>query len=195
MPGTTCAPKKQNDRRALIAQLRSYKGYDRAEAACIDRFLDLLDNPRCFYRDCFPGHITGSSVLLNRSGDKILLNHHKFLNKWVCFGGHADGEENIRNVALRETEEESGLTDFTVLTDGIADIDIHPVPANPVKGEPAHEHYDIRYIMRMNSDREPVLSDESLDLQWVTFNEALRLIPEKDGLRRLLAKTKRLAAL
>lgn len=51
----------------------------------------------------------GFALLLNADGTKVLINHHKFLNIWICFGGHADGETNVANVALREAVEESGI--------------------------------------------------------------------------------------
>lgn len=188
MSGMNNAQKRRNDRYDLIDQIKSYRASDDHEQSCINRFLDLLQDPRCFYRDCFPGHITGSALLMNKAGDQILLNHHKFLDKWVCFGGHADGDEDIANVAIRETEEESGLNDFIMVGNGFAELDIHPVPHNPAKNEPAHEHFDVRYIMRMCSDQAPVLSDESVALRWVTFDEAKQLLPKNDRLHHLINK-------
>ena len=99
------------------------------------KFLELLNEPRCFYRDCFPAHITGSALLLSADGDKVLMNHHKSLNMWMQFGGHADGDEDILAVAIRETMEESGIIAFKPITPNIVDLDIHEIPANVKKNE------------------------------------------------------------
>ena len=178
------------NRKNLIEELKSYSGTE-AETNFIPRFLELLKSDRCFYRDHFePGHITGSAILINQTVDKILMNYHTSLNRWLNFGGHCDGEEDVFNVAIRETMEESGLTEFKPVGADVVDIDIHPIPANPKKGEPAHEHFDIRYIMQMTADQKPILSHESLKLQWMTFDEALSHIKLGDRLRRLIEKTR-----
>lgn len=172
----------------LISDLRSYKPTEE-EAAFLPRFLELLNSDRCFYRDHFnPGHITGSALLINEEKTKILMNYHKSLNKWLSFGGHCDGEEDVFSVAIRETMEESGLTAFKPVTASIVDIDIHTIPANPKRNEPEHEHFDIRYIMQMTEDQKPVISDESLQLQWMTFDEAANHLQTNDSLHRLLEK-------
>jgi 8-oxo-dGTP pyrophosphatase MutT (NUDIX family) len=160
-------------RQNLIDELNHYNTTD-DEKSFIPRFLDLLKSNRCFYRDHFdPGHITASAILLNKDGDQILMNHHKSLNKWLNFGGHCDGEEDVLAVAIRETMEESGITAFKPLSPNIIDIDIHDIPANDKKSEPAHAHFDIRYVMQMTGDQNPVLSDESNALQWMTIEDAL----------------------
>jgi 8-oxo-dGTP pyrophosphatase MutT (NUDIX family) len=176
------------NRQDLITDLKNYKATD-SEKSCIPRFLSLLHHDRCLYRDHFDdGHITGSALLLNPEGDKILMNHHKALNRWLNFGGHADGDADILNAAIRETMEESGITAFKPVTAGIIDIDIHAISANSEKGEPEHFHYDIRYVMRMTEHQKPVISDESTKLKWMSFDEAISMIPQGDSLIRLINK-------
>lgn len=178
------------NRTDLITDLENYVASCDEETSFVSRFLSLLsDEPRCFYRDCFPAHITGSALLLDHTGTQILMNHHKSLNKWLNFGGHADGEEDILAVAIRETMEESGLTNLKPYSANIIDIDIHTIPANNKKGEPEHEHFDIRYLMQMTSeDNTPILSNESIDLRWVPIHDAFDLIDKNDGLHRFIRK-------
>ncbi len=174
-------------RQNLIEELNHYNTTD-DEKSFIPQFLDLLKSNRCFYRDHFdPGHITASTILLNKDGDQILMNHHKSLNKWLNFGGHCDGEENVLAVAIRETMEESGITAFKPVSSHIIDIDIHDIPANDKKGEPTHAHFDIRYVMQMTGDQNPVLSDESNSLQWMTIEDALNV--SDSSLSRFIKKT------
>ena len=41
--------------------------------------------------------------------DKILLIHHRKLDKWLPLGGHIELDEDPEIAALREAKEESGL--------------------------------------------------------------------------------------
>lgn len=189
---TGIAAEKNVDRTALINALMRYTPHDETERGYIGPFLELLDQPRCFYRDTFPAHITGSSLLINADGDRVLMNHHKSLKKWLNFGGHADGDEDSLAVAIRETMEESGITSFKPLTADFIGIDIHPIPENPHKGEPAHFHYDVRYVMQMTGEQHPVISDESTRLQWMTFDEALALVCDNTPLTRYINKARAL---
>ncbi|MDZ7646212.1 MAG: NUDIX hydrolase [Cytophagales bacterium] len=93
-----------------------------------------------------PGHITGSAWIVDPSNTQALLVHHAKLNKWVQPGGHADGDENILQVALREAEEETGLKNFKVLSDPPFDVDIHLIPERA--DFPEHFHFDIRYLLK-----------------------------------------------
>lgn len=176
------------DRNTLITELKNYHTHYAEERAYIGQFLDLLTNPRCYYRDCFPGHITASSILINQAGDHILMNHHKSLNKWMNFGGHSDGDEDSLSVAIRETMEEAGVTAFKALSADFVDIDIHSIPENSKKGEPAHYHYDVRYVMQMTGEQQAVISDESLNLKWMTWAEARALTGDNDPFQRYITK-------
>jgi 8-oxo-dGTP pyrophosphatase MutT (NUDIX family) len=175
------------------AFLKSLSDYSPSEDELVyyNRAIELIkESPRAFYRDLFPVHVTGSALLINKKGDKVLLNHHRFLDKWLCFGGHADGCTDILSVARRETEEESGMYDFKLVGSGIADIDIHPIPANKNKDEPAHEHCDITYLFQCTNSEEFVVSDESVSLKWCDYDEAMSLITCSKRMPRLLKKWK-----
>lgn len=146
---------------------------------------------RCFYRDHFdPGHITGSGLLISHNHQRVLMNHHKSLNKWLCFGGHADGDQDVMRVAMREVNEESGIQEIEPVVGSIFDVDVHAIPFNPKKGEPAHAHYDIRYIFRVASPEAENfnISDESVSLRWCSFDEARSLIDGEASMGRLLSK-------
>src|SRR6185436_15045325 len=40
---------------------------------------------------------------------KVLVIHHRQLNKWLPLGGHIELDEDLEQAALREAREESGL--------------------------------------------------------------------------------------
>lgn len=169
----TANEKSDFDRNTIINEIKTYSPSS-DEKSFIPEFLNLLKSDRCFYRDHFnPGHITSSAILFNIKGDKILMNHHKSLNKWMNFGGHCDGEEDTLAVAIRETMEESGITAIKPLSATFIDIDIHDIPTHDKKNEPTHKHFDVRYVMQMTHEQDFVISDESLALKWMTIDDAL----------------------
>jgi len=150
----------------LRAQLADYARRHPEHAALADEFGTLLDdveNP--FLRSRLVGHFTGSAWLVSADGDRVLLTHHRKLNRWLQLGGHADGERDLAKVALTEAEEESGLTGL-VLEDGavLFDIDKHWIPERP--DVPGHWHYDARYVVRAVGSEAFAISEESLALAW-----------------------------
>lgn len=95
------------------------------------------------------------------------------------------------SVALREVVEESGIDDVEPVTGDIFDVDIHPIPANPKKGEPPHRHFDIRYLFRVRNavNENFARSEESNSLRWCSYEEAMALASPADiSMHRMLAK-------
>jgi 8-oxo-dGTP pyrophosphatase MutT (NUDIX family) len=104
-------------------------------------------------RRTFPGHVTTSAFILDGTGGKILLIHHRFLERWLQPGGHYEAPENLAVSSLREAVEETGMEGLVIdpwhRTSGLPiDIDSHCIPARPERGEPEHWHHDIRYVVR-----------------------------------------------
>jgi 8-oxo-dGTP pyrophosphatase MutT (NUDIX family) len=101
---------------------------------------------------------------------------HAALKKWLQPGGHADGDENIYRVALREANEETGLFGLKPVGQTLFDIDIHRIPERKDLSFPAHDHYDVRFLFEASEEEELAISDESTDLKWIelamldTFN-------------------------
>ncbi len=178
-------------RKPLPDQLYEYSQRHPEESAVVSRFIEFVETqPECFERSLAFGHITGSAWVVNRDGTEVLLTHHRKLDCWLQLGGHADGDPDILSVATKEAEEESGLTDFTPVGEGIFDIDIHPIPAR--SNEPAHLHYDVRYVLRANGSIDFTVSEESHDLRWVPLEEVKNLTTEP-SMARMVEKCRRLA--
>lgn len=172
-------------RNELVSKLELYASAFAEEMEFKDAFLKLLKEDRCFHRDHLPGHITGSVFIIDETGSHALLTHHAKLNRWLQPGGHADGDENVLQVALREAEEETGLSEFKLLGDGLFDIDIHTIPARP--DFPEHQHYDIRFLLQANRHDQLLISEESHNLAWVPFDE-LATLTANDSIGRMLTK-------
>jgi 8-oxo-dGTP pyrophosphatase MutT (NUDIX family) len=162
-------------RQAFEQLLRNYTPSP-AESAFKPDMQNLLhDYPDCFSRTLIPpGHFTSSAWLLGHQGDKVLLTHHAILNRWLQPGGHADGDPDLLNGALREAEEESGLDRVVSLLPHIFDIDVHDIPENSRRNEAAHKHYDVRFLL-YTDQIDYALSDESHDLGWFDLSELQKL--------------------
>ena len=149
--------------------------------------LEYLKTEDCFDNHNYHGHFTGSAWIVSPDKDQILMNHHKNLGKWLQFGGHADGDEDLLSVAVREAKEESGIQNFTVLSTEIFDMDIHEIPER--MDQPAHRHYDVRFLLEADPvGNKIVISDESYDVAWVSTERAVGLNPEI-SIQRMVRKT------
>lgn len=146
----------------------------------------VMQNVACFERSLASGHVTGSAWIVDRGLTAAVLTHHRKLDRWLQLGGHADGDPDIRRVALREATEESGLARIAFATDAIYDVDVHRIPARP--SEPEHDHFDIRFAFFADRDEPPIASDESHAVAWIELAEIERYTID-DSVRRLVAKT------
>ena len=169
-------------RQAITQLLSDYGTRYPEEADTTARYQQFVaQHEDCFERSQLAGHVTGSAWLVNRAGTHVLLTHHRKLNIWVQLGGHADGESDPLNVALREAREESGIADITAVTDALFDIDIHRIPQR--KSEPAHYHYDARFLLQTTESDSYSVSDESHALEWVDICEIENKTSEASMLR------------
>ncbi len=138
-----------------------------------------------FERNHASGHFTGSAWLVSADGTRVLLTHHRKLDRWLQLGGHADGEMDLAQVALREAGEESGLRDLRV-EPTIFDLDRHRIPARA--SEPEHWHYDVRHVVRADADERFVISHESHALAWRPVLEVANDATLDASLRRMAHK-------
>ncbi|HVK52962.1 MAG TPA: NUDIX hydrolase, partial [Pseudoxanthomonas sp.] len=77
----------------LAQQLADYLRCWPSEAETVQSFLALLNEPQDpFLRERLQGHFTGAAWLVSADGARILLTHHRKLERWLQLGGHADGD-------------------------------------------------------------------------------------------------------
>ncbi len=170
-------------RRPLADALRRYADARPERADVARRLLAFVEStPDCFERAHAAGHVTGSAWLIDPEGRRALLTLHHKLRRWLQPGGHADGDPDTLRVAIREAEEESGIAGVTPVSRDIFDVDIHEIPARGE--EPAHLHYDVRYLLRAPHDRYRV-SSESDALAWLGPEELAATRPDA-SVRRML---------
>lgn len=170
----------------LSAALADYVARWPAEVACAECFIALAtESADAFLRGRLAGHFTGSAWLVDRSGTRVLLTHHRKLDRWLQPGGHADGDRDLEGVALREAEEETGLRGLRV-EPGIFDLDRHRIPEH--RGVPEHWHYDVRFIVRAGEDEAFVVSEESHALAWRPVVDIAGDAEADPSLRRMAGK-------
>ncbi len=156
------------------------------EAGVAHEFAAFLDSAQTvFERIHLIGHFTASSWLVDRSGTRVLLTHHRKLERWLQLGGHADGDRELSRVALREAEEESGLPGLRVEPE-MFDLDRHWIPE---RGDvPGHWHYDVRYVVHAEAGEDYVVSEESHALAWRPVSAILADPASDESMLRMARK-------
>lgn len=169
----------------FATELDAYRAAWPDEAAVVNLFAALAgDAADPYRRERLVGHFTASAFLVDRSGTRTLLTHHRKLGLWLQPGGHADGERELRMVALKEACEETGLPGLR-LEPALFDLDRHWIPEHG--GVPGHWHFDARYVVRAGEVEAFVVSDESHALAWRDIAE-LAADPDADASLRRMAR-------
>lgn len=123
----------------------------------------VLARPDACRRDCEPGHVTASALVLDHGRSHALLTLHPRVGRWLQLGGHCEeSDPDITAAALREATEESGIAGLSIESELVA-LHVHPVTCS--LGRPTR-HLDLQFVVHAPADAELVRSDESLDLRW-----------------------------
>ncbi len=179
-------------RQELLTLLRQHQTRFMEEAGYICRAIRFVEaHGDCFYRELWPAHVTGSAWVVSPDRSRVLMMHHKKHDQWFQPGGHADGDNDILRVALRETSEETGIdiSQVKLLGSAVFDVDIHSIPA--MAGDPRHEHVDIRFLVEID-DRLPIPgNDESHEVLWISLNQVSRYNNNRSSYR-MVEKTRQM---
>jgi 8-oxo-dGTP pyrophosphatase MutT (NUDIX family) len=171
---------------AVLGLLDAYAAGAPEQREIAALFRDFVaTEPACCERTLATGHLTGSAWLVSADGARVLLTHHRKLDRWLQPGGHADGDPDLARVALREAEEETGVPALA-LEPAVFDLDRHWIPER--KGEPAHWHYDVRFVVRATTSERFVVSEESHALAWRPIVDVANDAHADDSVRRMARK-------
>lgn len=159
----------------LRQEIENYIPFDEQEKKDKEQFLRFIDTfDDVLTRDNIFGHFSASAFLVNKKRNKMIVVYHIINDGWIYPGGHADGDDNLLSVAVREVEEETGLKAK------ILDENIYAIQSAPVKGHiksgkyvSSHIHFDVLYLMEAD-DRIPLKykENESKGVKWISFEEA-----------------------
>lgn len=128
-------------------------------------------------------HMTASAWVTDPAHEKILMLYHNIYNSWSWPGGHADGEEDLLSVALREVEEETGISDLRAADEKPLSLEILTVNAHYKKGRyvAPHLHLNLTYLIEANDAQAlKVKPDENSALKWFGLDEAVAASSEPD---------------
>ena len=172
-----------------IARYEPFNEQERRDKAVILRFLE--ENDDAFLRENLIAHMTASAWVVNPKRDRVLMVYHKIYDSWSWTGGHADGEEDLLAVALREVTEETGVTHVRPVSKDIFSLETLTVDGHEKRGEyvPSHLHLNLTYLLEAD-DTEPlcVCEDGNKGVAWFGLDEALRASTEPWFVKRIYGK-------
>ncbi len=173
--------------------LGRYLPGNQAEAADVERVRALAESADDPWLRSIPLHVTASALIVHPDTGRVLLRWHRRQQAWLQVGGHADpGESDPLAIALREAEEETGLTDLAGWPDAqLRHVVIVPVPAS--SREPAHQHADLRFVLATRTPDTARAETPDAPLRWLSPREA-REITSEANLHETVSRAERLLA-
>lgn len=163
-----------------IKNYRPYNEQEEKDKQTMLKYMDAFDD--CLTRNNEFGHFTASSWAVNKERTKVLMIYHNIYQSWAWTGGHADGESDLLNVAIRELKEETGVENVKVLSSDIFSLEIVCVNGHVKKGKQvsSHVHLNLTYLLEV--DENEVLRmkpDENSGVKWVELEDVEKMSNEK----------------
>lgn len=126
------------------------------------------------YRNNMPFHMTASALILNETKDKLLMIYHKIYQSWSWVGGHADGETDLQKTAIKEAEEETGISDIKMLKNGIVSLDILTVEGHYKNKQYVcpHIHFNVTYCLTASEKSKLICNEKETEgIKWIAVSE------------------------
>lgn len=161
----------------IYEQIKAYRPWneqERQDQALILAFLEK--NPDAFYRTNLLAHMTASAWVVNPQRTRILMVYHRLYNSWAWTGGHADGEQDLLAVALREVREETGVQSLRPVTAEIYSLEVLTVDGHEKHGRyvPSHLHLNLTYLLEAEEDQPLLVCEaENTAVAWFPLADAL----------------------
>lgn len=172
--------------------IRDYEPWNEQERRDKELILGFLSRNRdAFFRSCLAAHMTASAWIVNPTRDKALMVYHRIFDSWAWTGGHADGEEDLLAVALREAREETGIKAPRPLSRDIFSLEILTVDGHEKRGEyvPSHLHMNLSYLLEADeSEKLRAREDENSGVAWFGLEELCRAATEPWLVERVYKK-------
>ena len=176
----------------LLSKIENYTPVNQQEENDKKVMLDYMkNNPDYLIRENKVAHFTTSIWTVNKEWTKTLMVYHKIYDSWSWIGGHADGEEDLARVALRELKEETGVENAVLVSEDIFSLEILTVDGHMKKGKyvPSHLHFNITFLAEADESQVLVVNEEeNTGVKWFSFEEALEVSSEPWMVERVYRK-------
>lgn len=164
-------------RKELIEQLKAYIPFNEQEEKDKDIILHFLSEYDDIYlRSDLVAHMTASAWVVNSTMDKVIMAYHNLYRSYSWLGGHADGDEDLVHVAIKEVQEESGISNVRALSEDIFSIEILSVEGHFKRGQyvPSHLHLNVTYLLQADENESlHIKEDENSAVGWFGLEEAV----------------------
>ena len=172
------------NRNDVLKEIKAYLPFNEEESCDKELIYKFIyDNNDAFIRDHKVAHVTASSWIVNKDKTKVLMVYHNIYNSWSWTGGHADGDEDLLHVALKEATEETGINHFKVLNDNkIYSLEVLTVEGHYKKNKyiNSHLHLNVTYLLEANeNDNLKAKLDENKDVKWININDLKNEVSEE----------------
>lgn len=176
----------------LNEQLEAFCPYNEQEERDRALILHMLQTqPDIFLRSNKAMHMTASAWIVNPDRKKVLMAYHNIYDSWSWLGGHADGEEDLLKVALKEAREESGLQNIAPVSEDIFSVEVLTVDGHEKHGEyvSSHLHLNVTYLLCADEYEELIANpDENKAVVWFGLDEAVEASTESWFRERIYKK-------
>ena len=156
-----------------ILAFRPYNEQEETEKRLMLQYMDTF--PDLLTRENEMAHFTASCWIVNPARTHALMAFHNLYQSWAWLGGHADGEADLLAVALKEANEESGVTARPVLRD-IFSVEILGVPGHVKRGKYVSSHLHLNVTYLLEADEEQALHekpDENSGVRWFALRDVV----------------------
>lgn len=177
---------------SLVKDIENYIPVNEQEENDKKVMLDYMQkNTDYLTRENKVAHFTTSIWTVNKERTKTLMVYHNIYDSWSWIGGHADGEEDLSTVALRELNEETGVKNAALISKDIFSLEILTVNGHMKKGKyvPSHLHFNITYLAEADENQLlAVNEEENKGVKWFSFEDALKASSEPWMVERVYRK-------
>ena len=176
----------------LLQEIKNYMPVNEQEEKDKKVMLEYMqNNSEYLTRESKVAHFTTSIWTVNKERTKTLMVYHNIYDSWSWIGGHADGEENLAAVALRELKEETGVENASLVDRDIFSLEILTVDGHMKKGKyvPSHLHFNITYLAEADENQMLFVNEEeNKGVKWFNLEDVLKVSSEPWMVERVYKK-------
>ncbi len=159
----------------LKKQIEQYRCFNEQEEADKTEILrHLCESEHILTRTNKNAHFTVSAWIVSENRQEVLMAYHNIYQSWAWLGGHADGNADLKQVILKEIEEESGLTNVRFVSDDMFSLEILTVSGHEKKGRyvSSHLHLNVTYLLEADTAAPlRIKEDENSRIGWIHVDD------------------------